>query len=664
MIFKGAKNANITKHKGDKIMTKQEKTNETVEVTNTSTVQKNENVKSPSDILNLSYMEKIKEYKKELCSLQFRKDLHIDLCEKYQQPEKSYSFVNMYDKFFELYSAGDNLTLSLIGNFTIIDGRKIIEPFNDDSKKDENVYCSLDLMSETGHVFKNVEFKGTDLLESKEFQKRLCKLDPSLRLEISNKNFPIFLQEIVIPKFKKKLIKPVNSGVLKPQVFLAGNALITKGKCTFADEDNIITMDENTSIMANDKISMPLPNIYQSNKTAQEIAKELLENLFECWGDNIVLALMPLGHMIMAPFYTLFLIKGVSSLLLWGKSGSGKSTIVKVGLALFGLGKDFLKAGSTTVRSFEDLTYQFNGMNICVDDLDPDLLCSKQFVQIAKSAFEGQSRGRLIKKSDNNYGQDSKKAFSQLVYSTNKPIPDKEELRNRMSVYTIMKGAFNEKSFKYFDKDIDKRRELSLILPELMKFTHEDVTSLYQHFEQNFTEQLGNVEQRIICNLAYDYTGAYILQQIAGYEIPDFHTKVIEYAKDTIESYAEIPTPVDILLNSLIALQTNGIIGEHNHYTISTGNMRVFLKFHKDTLISTHNKYFSNDPSKKIKMSEFNAYLKNDKRFVDNMTVRYKAIGGKGMTSAVLDITEWDDLEEFLKIKELSDSFTDKNSNK
>lgn len=643
-------------------MKKQEKANETAEVTNTSTVQKTENVKHPIDILKPSYMEKIKEFKKELCSLQFRKDLHIELCEKYKQPEKSYFFVDIYNKIFESYSVGDNLTLSLIGNLNIIDGRKIIEPFNDDSNTEDNVYCSLDLMSETGHLFKNVEFKGFDLLEAKEFQKRLCKLDPSLRLEISNKNFPIFLQEIVIPKFKKKLIKPVNSGVLEPQVFLAGNALISKGRCTFANEDGIIIIDENTSIKANDKISMPLPHIYESNRTAQEIAKELLQNLFECWSDNIVLALMPLGHMIMAPFYTLFLVKGVSSLLLWGKSGSGKSTIVKVGLALFGLGKDFLKAGSTTVRSFEDLTYQFNGMNICIDDLDPDLLCSKKFVQIAKSAFEGQARGRLVKGPDNKYRQDSKKAFSQLVYSTNKPLPDIEELRNRMSVYTIMKGAFNEKSFKYFDKDIEKRQELSLILPELMKFTHEDVINLYQHFEQYFSEQLRDVEQRIICNLAYDCTGAYLLQQIAGYEIPDFNLKLLDYARDTIESYREIPTPVDVLLNSLLALKTNGIICEDHHYRIFTQDFQTFLRFHKETLISTHNKYFSGEPAKKIKMSEFNAYLKNDKRFVRNISVRYKYSGEENQTSAVLNITNWDDVVEFVKPTQ-KDSSEDKTSN-
>lgn len=622
-----------------------------------------DNINSPIDILKPPCTDKIKEYKKELSLLQFRKDFSIDLCERYRHPEKSYSFIDINNKLFELHSIGDKVTLSLIGNFNITDGRKIVEPFNDGSNQEDNVYCSLDLVSDTGQIFKNVEFKGIDLLESKEFQKRLCKLDPSLRLEISNKNFPIFLQEIIIPKFKKKLIKPIISGVLKPQVFLAGNALIDNGKCTFANEDNIIVINENTSIKANDKVSMPLPNIYQSNRTAQEIAKELLENLLECWGDNIVLALMPLGHMLMAPFYTLFLVKGVSSLLLWGKSGSGKSTIVKVGLALFGLGKDFLKAGSTTVRSFEDLTYQFNGMNICIDDLDPDLLCSKQFIQIAKSAFEGQARGRLVKKAGDSYKQDSKKAFSQLVYSTNKPIPDKEELRNRMSVYTIMKGAFNEKSFKYFDKDIDKRRELSLILPELTKYTHEGIISIYQHFEQYFSEQLGDIEQRIICNLAYDYTGAYILQKIAGYEIPEFHTKVIEYAEDTIECYSEIPTPVDILLNSLLALKVNQVIQEDYHYRIFTQDYQTFLKFHKETLISTHNKYFSNDPAKKIKMSEFNAYLKNDSRFVENKTVRYKQLGKECKTSVILDITDWEDVLEFIQPVQKKESSNEDSNN-
>ena len=76
--------------------------------------------------------------------------------------------------------------------------------------------------------------------------------------------------------------------------------------------------------------------------------------------------------------------------------------------------------------------------------------------------------------------------------------------------------------------------------------------------------------------------------------------------------------------------------------------MRVFLNFHKDTLISTHNKYFTNDATKKIKMNEFNAYLKTDKRFINDLTVRYKSLGGKGMNSVVIDITEWVDLGDFL----------------
>ena len=634
-------------------MSNPDKTNEkllktTTKETDVSSVTEIQKIKSPIDILKPSYIEKIKEYKKELCNLQFRKKFLIDLSERYKYPSKVYSYTELYEKTFETILIEDKISLELIGNFNVIDGRKIIEQFNDDSKQEDNVYCSLDLISDTGQKFQNVDFRGNDLLDAKKFQERLCRLDPSLRLEISNKNFSIFLQEIVIPKFQKRLIIPQNSGVLKQHVFLAGNALIYKGKCIFADENKIIDINKNISIKANDKVSLPLPHIYSSNRSVQEISKELLENLRECWGNNIALAVMPLGHMIMAPFYKLFIIHGVSSLLLWGKSGSGKSTIVKLGLALFGLGKDYLKAGSTTVRSFEDLTYQFNGMNICIDDLDPDLLCSKKFIQVAKSAFEGQARGRLIKQSNNKYSQDSKKAFSQLVYSTNKPIPDVEELRNRMSVYTIMKGAFNEKLFKYFDKDIEITQELSLILPELTKLSQEYVLDLYKRFKQYFSQELGNVEQRIISNLAYDFCGAYIIQQIAEYEIPDFGIKVLDYARDTLESYSEIPTPVDILLNSLVTLKRNGIIIEHQHYKITTKNMRVFLNFHKDTLISTHNKYFTNDATKKIKMNEFNAYLKTDKRFINDLTVRYKSLGGKGMNSVVIDITEWVDLGDFL----------------
>ena len=106
-----------------------------------------ENINSPIDILKPPCTDKIKEYEKELSLLQFRKDFSIDLCERYRHPEKNYSFIDINNKLFELHSVGDKVTLSLIGNFNITDGRKIVEPFNDGSKQEDNVYCSLDLVS-------------------------------------------------------------------------------------------------------------------------------------------------------------------------------------------------------------------------------------------------------------------------------------------------------------------------------------------------------------------------------------------------------------------------------------------------------------------------------------------------------------------------------------
>ena len=112
-------------------MSNPDKTNEkllktTTKETDVSSVTEIQKIKSPIDILKPSYIEKIKEYKKELCNLQFRKKFLIDLSERYKYPSKVYSYTELYEKTFETILIEDKISLELIGNFNVIDGRKII----------------------------------------------------------------------------------------------------------------------------------------------------------------------------------------------------------------------------------------------------------------------------------------------------------------------------------------------------------------------------------------------------------------------------------------------------------------------------------------------------------------------------------------------------------
>ena len=74
---------------------------------------------------------------------------------------------------------------------------------------------------------------------------------------------------------------------------------------------------------------------------------------------------------------------------------------------------------------------------------------------------------------------------------------------------------------------------------------------------------------------------------------------------------------------------------------------RIYLIFHKDTLLTTYNKYFAGDETRKIKRTIFNNYLASDKRVIRNDLTGY--YNGERKNSVVLDITNWGDVEEFVK---------------
>ena len=293
-------------------------------------------------------------------------------------------------------------------------------------------------------------------------------------------------------------------------------------------------------------------------------------------------------------------------------------------------------------------------MNVCIDDVKGETLTSSNFTALVKGIYKGVPRTKMLP-----YGKGVEyiNTCSPLAYSTNESLPDLKEVINRMNIVEIFGKVFKADKFKYHEVDKDNNarlKELSLILPQFLKYSTEDVIKLYEQVFEILKENVKDTQNRVINNIAYAYTGALMLLTIANIAIEDLHDKVIEYAQKQITAYENIQTPVEKVFESIIVLTKLGIFQAGTHFRIMDveigDNMETHLRFHKDVVLSAINKYYAHDKSKRINESQFLNYAKNHSRFRDdNCSVRYDNNKSKVVASMCFNITGLDDFVSISK---------------
>lgn len=573
--------------------------------------------------------------------------------EDFRKPTQNRFLIAKWNKYYVVEykpakkKAPAYLSVRMVTNFRVINAKKIVKVFNNKSGVKNSVYYIIDIQSDTGCIIKNIEVKDDAKTDYKSFQKCLSNQENSFVTVLSEPEFKELIRKFIIPLLKITIYVYSNAGMLSKDCFLYKNALVEAGHVFKANEEGFIpTKDPNVYITLDDNVNIEYPTLSDKSTNGKDVAKKYVNDLIQSWGKKAPLAATVTGHMIMSIHYETFIKKiGVPTLLLSGASGSGKSTLVKNGIAIFGMSNKFLTAGSSTPKSHEFLSTSYNGISICSDDISDLVLNSNNFNATIKSAYHGSARTKM-----KNYGQelDTKPMCSPLAFSSNENLPQLPELRNRTNIFIIMKGAFEPKESQYLDKDIKNREELSLLLPEALKYSETDTLKIYDRICKNIEDEIDdvNVESRIISNIAYAATGAYILQEIAGVNIEDFDKFVLDYAKESIEKYKNIPSPIDLLLGELLTLKANNAIEQGKHYRIigadKSKSGRVELHFHKKTLLSAYNKYFYFTESKKISEENFDNHLDFDKRCRTQVT-RFE---GKSKASVVIDITDIEELKE------------------
>lgn len=612
--------------------------------------------KTPLDKGKKTIEEIFEENKKQLIALTFISTFSFkNKPDEYLLPKQNKFLFQMWNRTYMVEVKKGKIVISLKANFIITDVKECTLVYNDKSGKPSLKYYLVTLKNANNKIEKDVEIANNSKSDYKQFQADINSRYNDFAVNMSESEFKTFVAQFISPKVASNASIYTNAGTLEQGKFLYENALATKDSIIWADEKGYIKTGEKAYIKIAESTHY-LPKLAKSDKTGKEITKELIENIVECWSDDIILPLITLGHIVMALYYDEFIKRyGVPTLILFGGTGTGKSTLITVGLSIFGMSREALSSGGSTAKSNEYFSSKYNGMIIGIDDVKGQTLNSSNFSALVKGAYKGIARHRMTA-----YGRevDNINICSPFAYSTNDSLPDLKEIINRLNIVEIFGKIFKAEKFKYHETDKDNPNnlsELSLILPEFLKYSIKEVLDIYDTaFAILENTNIQDTQKRIINNIAYAYTGIFMLLEISGIQIDDLEKKIVEYTQNQIEQYDSIKTPVEKLLSAIITLTKLNQLEYGTHFKIAdvevNGTLETHIRFNKDVVLSVINKYYAYDKSMKIDTGSFLRYAKNHSRFRgNNKSVRYDDNKNKVVSSICFDITGIGDFANIAK---------------
>ncbi len=584
-------------------------------------------INNPLDIGRKNIEDLIKENETRLSEANFLNPVTIPYADEYKLPKESKFLIDVGNCIYSVSNSykAESLNLKKITNFIFKDVKEVIKCENKLlGKLNSTRYYNVTLRNEYNTEVE-VELSGDTKSDLKKFCSILDDKANGFLIECKKNEYREIFSKYISPEIACKIKTYTNAGIIGDREFLYENALIKDGKINYANQDGYIQIDENTFYMLDSKAAYA-PKLAKSLKSGNEISKEFVENIIECWKDDYFLPLITIGHMIMSVFFKEFAKIGVPTLILYGESGTGKSTIEKCGLFIFGFPREAIVSGGSTVKSIEYKLSQYNSIIICVDDIKGITLLSGNFNEFIKSLYHATPRTKMT-----NYGREIEvsQVCSPFAGSTNDRLPNLKEIINRLNIVEMFGKSFDSSKFKYFETNEENVKELSLILPEILKFDIEEVKSIYSDTVKLLETSVKDTQRRVINNIAYAYTGVRLLLTVAGITLNDIELKLIEYANAQVDKYEDVQDVVDKVLAEIPILYRLGLIDEgvlftFKQYIAPDGKSENVVCFHKGTIIAKINQCNAHDKSKYIDIDTFNAYIKTHPRYRGNKTVRYK----------------------------------------
>lgn len=465
-------------------------------------------VKSPLDLAKTTYKRLIEDCIGSQTKPNFMECIYIELDNNHTKPDKN-AFLHETSGS-NIYSVHYNkkkmvLNIKVVTNFTIKDAMSVKIVHNNKGKDKDEEYISLTLKADNGFEQSDIKISGLSKSDYNKFQEALCMESNMFQTSFTVREFKTFYEEFMKPLFNKnKVIIYKNCGKLSPNKFIGGDFLVDNNKIYYANEQGLIpTEDKTVFVKSSDEYPYKLPILSKSTKAPCIVARNFIDNIIESWGENYVLALLAIGHMIMGLYFDKFANSsdGAPILILSGISGCGKSTLIQNGISIFGLYEDFLIAGNSTVLGQQFFAHSVNCMNVCVDDLSDFVISSGAYESNIKGMYKAVPRA---KKRNQGKELSIEHQCSQIVYSTNSTLPDIPELVNRANLITITKNSLDTNKYQYLSEHKENNKELSLILPELVKLDENFVKQLHSDFVKYLRQNVDDTGiPRLLHNIAY-----------------------------------------------------------------------------------------------------------------------------------------------------------------
>ena len=570
-----------------------------------------------------SFEEFLKKNSKSFAHCTFLNSVELEVLDNTIIPKEKTFLIDFDNKIYQiecLKKKNTKILIKLVANFVIKGIEDIKEINNLLFKKPSSIsYYNATLINSDGLEI-TIKLDGDAKCDLKKFESTINQATNGFNINMNKSSFKEFVSKYLNIKKAKKIRCYSNPGIIANKSFLYYNALINNGKVYNADSDGYIELEDNTYIKLSDNVQIA-PILTTTARLTKEVTKELIDNINECWRENAIYPLVSLGHMVMSIYFPLFKSKGVPTLILFGETSTGKSTIAKVGSAIYGLPPSSLHSGGSTIRSWEYYLSHYNGMCVCIDDVKGTTLTTSMFTEIIKSLYQAQERSRM-----KNYGQttDIISICSPLICSTNEKLPNLKEVRNRLNIVEMFGNIFNSDKFKYHESNSNKLKELSIILPELLKAENKNIEGIYNSMIEFLEKNCKTSQRRVVANLAYAYTGLQLLFKIAEIEIDSMQTEFLVFAQKQLQEYDKIEDVVDKVLAEIPILFNLGKLQKDIHFRIETESNENIIYFHAKTLIAKLNECNYHDKSKYIDESMFYAYFRTHRRFRKEKTYRFR----------------------------------------
>ena len=479
-----------------------------------------------------------------------------------------------------------------------------------------------------------IRYGGKDLADYRGFRLKTSEKTAGLNVSVSSKEYPTFIAKI---RTKTEKVGIYACPGYQNEVWVYENVVYDCKTKTFQYHDqqehgNAMRLLRTGYI---DSKNLCRPKLYLTNKSPNEIADNFFSNLVECY-TNIEVFLC-VGVILGYAFWDIFqtLRQGFPAVIFTGEQQSGKSTLERAMLAIFGLvGGNVIVSANSTVHAIREFMSSRLNIPLVLDELESfDTKTIQAFVKISYGAISRAKGGKN--------GIEQKPLFTNFIGASNTFfVAPKPEVLSRIVSADMKKDEFLSENFRYFDDE--SLKELSQILPLILDFRNK-VPSYYRLLEPSVAKLTTEKNPRLIHNLTISCTMWAIVQRILNKKLFDIEQMIVA-GFESYESYLGIGiSNSDVMLNYIGKLiQDDTMICGSDYRLIGTTlRLRVNRFVEKFKLANAKN------PDNLFTEKEFRAIVRNDQRF------NLKSENLKGLGRAIfIDISNEEVLLELVRGKE------------